>query len=116
MTKKGLCGKINPKKKEGFMYNCSIRLQVLPGVPEEELFGAVDRVIEYIRFTGVRYVVCPFDAAREGDFDQLMDILTHCQQIVVENGANGVFSNVKIAYNPGGRVSTIEEKTAKCKV
>ncbi len=92
------------------MYNCSIRLQVLPGVPEEELFGAVDRVIEYIRSTGVRYVVDPFDTTREGDFDQLMDILTHCQQIAVENGADGIFSNVKIAYNPAGGYLQLRKK------
>ncbi len=94
------------------MYNCSISLQVLPGVPESKLFGAVDSVIEYIISTGVRYVVGPFDTTMEGDFDELMDILKRCQQIAVENGADGVFSNVKIAYNPKG-VSTIDEKISK---
>ena len=57
------------------IYNCSISLQVHPGVPEEELFGAVGRVNEYIMSTGIWYVAGLFDTTMEGDFDQLMEIL-----------------------------------------
>lgn len=94
------------------MFNASISLQVLPNVPDEKLFGAVDKVIEYIKEQGVNYVVGPFDTTMEGDFDKLMAIVKRANEICVENGADGVFSNVKIAYNPKG-VNTIEEKVSK---
>lgn len=94
------------------MHNCSISIQVLPTVPGDQLFSAVDKVIEYIIASGVKTVVGPFDTTMEGDYDVLMDILKQAQLIACENGADGVFTNVKIAYNPKG-VHTIDEKTEK---
>lgn len=94
------------------MPNCSISIQVLPEVNKEKLFYVVDRVIEYIKAQGVKYVVGPFDTTIEGDFEKLMEIIKTAQLIAVESGAEGVFSNVKIAYNPKG-VYTIDEKISK---
>lgn len=94
------------------MYNASVSLQVLPTVEKEKLFGVVDEVIAYIKSQNVSCVVGPFDTTMEGDFDQLMKIVMRAQEICIENGADGVFSNVKIAYNPKG-VNTIEEKVSK---
>lgn len=92
--------------------NCSVSLQVLPTISGDKLFACVDKVIEYIDSLGLKYVVGPFDTTIEGELDELMEIVKRAQIIACENGADGVFSNVKISYNPKG-VHTIEEKTSK---
>ena len=36
---------------------CNVSLQVLPSVPDEQLYPVVDQVIELIKESGVKYVV-----------------------------------------------------------
>ncbi|NLP44968.1 MAG: thiamine-binding protein [Peptococcaceae bacterium] len=93
--------------------NCSIAIQVLPEVEGEEVLRIVDKVIGYLKSTGLNVFVGPFETTIEGDFEQLMDILKHCQLICIEEGAPSVMSYVKISYKPRGRIWTIDEKVAK---
>ena len=39
---------------------CNVSLQVLPSVPEEQLYQVVDQVIELIKKSGVKYVSGPY--------------------------------------------------------
>lgn len=93
-------------------HEASIAIQVLPKVEDEKVFEVVDKVIEYIKSTGLKYMVSPFETTVEGDLDTLMDIVKKSQLICIENGANRVSSYVKISYNPQG-VWTIDEKVGK---
>lgn len=92
--------------------NASVAIQVLPKVEGEEVIRVVDKVIAYIRSTGLNMFVGPFETTIEGDYDELMDIVKRCQIICIEAGAPSVMSYVKISYNPQG-VWTIEKKTKK---
>ena len=92
--------------------NASIAIQVLPTVPENEIIRVVDAVIAYIRSTGYRYAVGPFETTVEGDYDGLMEIVRRAQLICVENGASGAMTYVKINYKPEG-VWTIDQKISK---
>jgi uncharacterized protein YqgV (UPF0045/DUF77 family) len=92
----------------------SIAIQVLPQSAEgDEVLRIVDKVIAYIKSTGLKTVVCPFETVIEGDFDKLMDIAKECQLICIREGAPGLLTYMKIAYNPNGGVWSIDEKTAK---
>jgi uncharacterized protein YqgV (UPF0045/DUF77 family) len=94
--------------------NANVAIQVLPSVLEdEEIVRIVDEVIDYIRSTGVEYYVGPCETAMEGDYEELMEIVKHCQYIAIEAGAPSVMSYVKITYKPEGEELTIERKTAK---
>ncbi|MCT8976332.1 thiamine-binding protein [Clostridium sp. CX1] len=93
------------------MVLANVSLQVLPVVGEEELYGVVDKVIEYIDSTGVKYEVGAMETTMEGDIDKLLDIVKIAQQICVDNGAVRVVSVVKIDYKPEG--VTMEEKVGK---
>lgn len=95
------------------MINSSIAIQVLPAVQGEEILRVVDKVIEYIKSTGLNTFVGPFETTVEGDFEQLMDIIKQCQLICIEEGAPSVMSYVKISYKPEGGIWTIEEKVSK---
>lgn len=94
--------------------NASVAIQVLPKVKEEKnVIPVVDKVIEYIKSTGVTYYVGPFETTMEGEYDELMDIVKNCQKIAISSGAESVSSYIKIVYKPEGGIYTIEEKTSK---
>ena len=90
---------------------CNVSLQVLPLVPEEELYPLVDRVIELIRTTGVKYRVGPMETTMEGELARLLEIVRQAQLLCIEAGAARVCSVVKIDYRPGG--VTMDEKAAQ---
>jgi len=93
------------------MKTVNVSLQVLPTVPEERIYPVVDKVIEYIKSTGVKHIVGPMETTMEGDLDTLMEIVKKAQTICVEEGASRVASVVKIDYKPEG--VTMEEKVGK---
>ena len=91
----------------------SLAIQVLPqSVTGDEVLNIVDKVIAYIKSTGLKTVVCPFETVIEGDFEKLTDIAAECQRICIREGASGLLTYMKMAYNPNGGVWSIEKKTA----
>ncbi len=94
--------------------NASVAIQVLPGVSEEkELVRIVDQVIAYIKSTGLKCSVGPFETTIEGDYDQLMDIVKECQKVAVGAGCVSVSAYIKVVYKPQGHVLSIDEKITK---
>lgn len=93
----------------------SIALQVLPAVEsDEELVRIVDEVIAYIKSTGLRCHVGPFETTIEGDdYNQLMDIVKECQHVAIRAGAPKVSAYVKVVYCPEGEILTIDGKIQK---
>ncbi|MCL2181129.1 MAG: thiamine-binding protein [Treponema sp.] len=92
----------------------SIAIQTLPqSVSGGEILKIVDKVIGYIKSTGLKTVVGPFETVIEGDFNKLMDIAKECQLICIREGAPGLLTYLKIAYNPNGGIWSIDEKISK---
>ena len=91
------------------LYNVS--LQVIPIIPEAEVYPVVDKVIDLIRASGVNYVVGPMETTMEGELDLLLGIVARAQEVCLQNGATRVLSVVKIDCKAGG--VTIEEKINK---
>lgn len=93
----------------------SIAIQVLPAVQDEkELVRIVDEVIAYIKSSGLRCHVGPFETTIEGEsYDELMDIVKECQKVAVRAGAKSVSAYVKIVYRPEGEILTIDGKIGK---
>jgi uncharacterized protein YqgV (UPF0045/DUF77 family) len=89
----------------------NVSLQVLPVVPEERIYPVVDKVIEYIASTGVKYIVGPMETTMEGDLDTLLEIVKKAQYICSSEGASRVISVVKIDYKSEG--VTMDEKIGK---
>lgn len=89
------------------MFNCSIALQILPfGEGEEDKIVLIDKVIQYLKTTGVTMIVSPFETVLEGEYDHLMKILK--EAILIAGEANDyIICNVKVHY---GKVLTIDEK------
>ena len=97
--------------------NASVAIQVLPSVNnDEELCRIVDEVIDYIKNTGLRYEVGPFETTIEGEsYDQLMDIVKECQHVAIRAGAPKVAAYIKVVYEPDGDILTIDKKIGKYK-
>ncbi|NLO20927.1 MAG: thiamine-binding protein [Syntrophomonadaceae bacterium] len=93
------------------MPQVNLSLQVLPVVPEEEIYGVVDRVIELIRKSGVNYLVGPMETTMEGELEELMAVVIEAQRVCVESGSKRVISIVKIDYKVDG--VSINEKINK---
>lgn len=93
----------------------SVAIQVLPTASsQEELIRIVDEVIAFIRSSGLRCHVGPFETTIEGDdYDSLMDIVRECQHIAVKAGAEKVSAYVKVVYRPEGEILTIDRKIGK---
>ncbi|NFA42400.1 thiamine-binding protein [Clostridium botulinum] len=90
---------------------CNVSLQVVPSVPEEMIYPVVDKVIEYIESTGVKYEVGPMETTMEGELEFLLEIVKKSQEICVEEGAARVISMIKIDYKRDG--VTMDEKIKK---
>ena len=95
--------------------SASIAIQVLPQVDNDaEVCRVVDRVIAYIKSTGLNYQVGPFETTIEVEsYDQLMDIVKECQHVAVRAGAPKVSAYVKVVYRPDGEILTIDQKIGK---
>jgi uncharacterized protein YqgV (UPF0045/DUF77 family) len=92
----------------------SIAIQVLPlGADGEEVLRIVDKVIEYLKGTGLNAFVGPFETTIEGGFDRLWEAAGECQKICIREGAGSVAAYIKSFYNPKDGVWSIEKKTAK---
>ena len=92
----------------------SLAIQVLPmSVTSDEVLNIVDKVIEYIKNTGLTSIVGPFETTVEGDFEKLMEIAAECQRICIRAGAPNLLTYMKMAYNPNDGVWSIDAKTAK---
>ena len=93
------------------MDTCNVSLQILPSVEDSRLYEVVDKVIEYIESTGVKFEVGPMETTMEGKLDELLEIVKKSQEICFKEGAGRVISIVKIDYKKGG--VTIDEKVGK---
>lgn len=89
----------------------NVSLQVIPNVPESQLYPVVDKVIDMIASSGVKYEVGPMETTMEGELDLLMEIVKKAQLICVSEGASRVCSVVKIDYKKEG--VTMDEKISK---
>ena len=95
------------------MHNSSISFQVLPKAKtDKKMIKIIDQVIKMIKQSGVSYEVGPMETTMEGDLEPLFQIVKKAQYLCIKEGAENVFTNIKIIYNPKG-VLTIEQKVKK---
>ena len=94
--------------------NASVAIQTLPEVYDnEEIVRIVDEVIAYIKSTGLKYYVGPFETTIEGDYDKIMDIVKECQYLAIRAGAPGVMAYIKVSFKPDGDLLTRDRKVTK---
>jgi uncharacterized protein (TIGR00106 family) len=88
-------------------------IQILPTIEggEKEKYAVIDRVIEYIIETGLKYEVGGLGTTIEGEFKDLLNILEKAQEICFNEGAERVTTIAKFDHKKEG--ITIDEKVGK---
>ena len=87
----------------------NVDVQVLPLY--EDPYPVVDKAIEVIAASGVKYEVGPLGTTLEGDLDQCLEVAKQAHKACFIEGVQRVVTIIKIAEAVGG--TTIEEKTGK---
>lgn len=93
------------------MPTINVGIQVLPFSKKKDTYGLVDKAIEAIEASGVKYEVDALETVMEGELDDLLEVVKKAVYACVDAGAEEVAANVKIHYRPAG--TSIEEKVGK---
>ncbi len=102
---------LTDEKEDFYMASVNVSLQVIPCVPDSQVYPVVDKVIDLISKSGVKYEVGPMETTMEGELDALLEIVKKAQEICILEGASRVLSVVKIDYKKEG--VTMDEKISK---
>ncbi|WP_408631617.1 MTH1187 family thiamine-binding protein [Metabacillus kandeliae] len=90
----------------------NLAFQVLPKSEGGSTYEIVDKAIETVQQSGVKYEVGAMETVMEGELDQLLDIVKRAQDACIEAGASEVMTHMKIHYRPASGV-TMDEKIKK---
>jgi len=87
-------------------------IQIVPLHTTKHPYEIIDKAIECIQNSGVKYQVCPFETALEGEYEEVMAVIKECQEVCFKYGADEVLVNIKLQHRKNGSVS-FEEKMDK---
>jgi uncharacterized protein (TIGR00106 family) len=90
----------------------NLAVQVLPRAKEIHPYDLVDKAIDVIKKSGVKYLVCPFETVMEGNYDELMKIIEEIHNVCYEAGAEEIICNIKIQSHNITKVE-IDDKMKK---
>lgn len=93
------------------MAEANLSLQILPVVDEDKIYDVVDKVINVIQESQLKYDVGPMETTIEGDIDTLLSLVKRSLEVCKEAQVPRVAAVVKIDYKPAG--VTIDEKISK---
>ena len=93
-------------------HKINVALQVLPTSRQIHPYAIVDKAIEIIKSSGLKYKVCPFETVIEGSYDEVMDVVREVQLTCLQEGAESMISNLKIQISRDADVA-IEDKIGK---
>ena len=85
------------------MTNSLISIQIIPKTKNgESVIPYVDEAIRVIQESGVKFEVHPLETTMEGDFQQLLQVITKMNDRMIEMGSSNVISQIKVLYQPSG--------------
>ncbi len=90
------------------MNTVHLAIQLVP-ISKEAPYPIIDKAIEVIQKSGVKYVVGPMETVLEGEYDKLMTIIKQAQEASFAAGADELVVTLKIHARKNGSV-TFEEK------
>ena len=74
----------------------NVALQVLPTSTTVHPYAIVDKAIEVIAASGLRYKVTPFETVMEGTYEEIMKVVELAQKACYEAGADSMMTYLKI--------------------
>lgn len=90
----------------------NVALQVLPSSKNIHPYGIVDKAIEAIQKSGLKYMVCPFETVVEGELKQILQLVEELHEICYNSGAESMMMYIKIQSSKDKNV-LIQDKMEK---
>lgn len=90
----------------------NVAIQVLPFTDPSKTYEIVDKAIEVIEKSGLKYRVTPFETVIEGEYLKVMEVVMKAQEACYVGGVESLLCNLKIQSHSTNDV-TIEDKTGK---
>lgn len=90
-------------------HKVTMGIQIIPKSKTQNTYGLVDKAIEVIQQSGIKYQITPFETVMEGDHHELMQICQKAEQAVLNAGADECLVYYRIHYRKDADV-TFEEK------
>jgi len=90
----------------------NLALQVLPQSDTKHPYSIVDKAIEVIQKSGLKYKVCPFETVIEGNWDEVMKVVKEVHEICYQNETTQMMTYIKIQSRKDEDV-TIADKMEK---
>lgn len=83
-------------------------MPLLPAKDEDQMYAYVDKVIDYIKKSGLKYEIGAMSTTIEGEYDEVFDLLKVIHRIPFNSGCTRVITVIRIDEKIGGL--TIDEK------
>ncbi|MGC4377054.1 thiamine-binding protein [Fictibacillus sp. Mic-4] len=93
------------------MADVLVSFKVIPKVKDGNTYEVVDKAIEVVQASGVKYEVGAMETVMEGEMDHLLNIVKEAQEACIKAGALDVLTTINIHYRPEG--VTMDEKIKK---
>lgn len=90
----------------------NVAIQVLPSSKEIHPYNIVDRAIELIQESGLKFKVCPFETVVEGKMSEILLLVEKMHKVCYDSGADSMMMYLKIQTNKDNDVR-IEDKMKK---
>ena len=90
-------------------YNIHYSLQIVPKAEGRDTYSLVDKAIEIIQSSGLKYMVTPMETVIEGPYKEIQSIADKAQKACLDAGAEEVLVFIKMHYRKNSDV-TMEEK------
>jgi uncharacterized protein YqgV (UPF0045/DUF77 family) len=74
----------------------NIAFQILPTSKTIHPYTLVDKAIEVIANSGIKYKVTPFETVMEGSYDDIMKVVKLAQEACYKAGAESLMTYIKI--------------------
>jgi len=89
----------------------NVALQILPSSKDIHPYSLVDKAIETIEASGLKYRVTPFETVIEGNYDEIMKLVKQAQKACYAAGAESLMTYIKIQSSK--QDVSIEDKMSK---
>jgi uncharacterized protein (TIGR00106 family) len=86
-----------------------IAIQIVP-IANQPLYPIIDRAIEVIQQSGIKFQVGPMETVMQGDYDTIMSIAKEAQQACLDAGADEVVVTMKVHARKNADVNWEEKK------
>lgn len=93
-------------------HKINLALQILPSVPNDQVYAVVDQAINVIQASGLPYKVCPFETVIEGTYEETMEVVRKAQEVCFSAGASQLLVYIKMQIKKDEDVR-IEDKIGK---